>query len=194
MPTFGQSQRAPNDEKFGELILYICRQSEGDAPFGAVKLNKILFYADFIAYLQFGQAITWQPYQRLKNGPAPKRLLPVVRKMKEQGDLAPREVQYYGRLQKQYCALRDPDLSGFSGEEIALVDRIVKECWGKNAKAMSDMSHAFRGWQQANDGEMIPYEVALARFERPTESQVAQGAKMATELRELAGELLDEDG
>jgi hypothetical protein len=193
MPFFGTLQKTPNDQKFAELILYVCRQSEGDAPFGAVKLNKILFYSDFIAYLQFGEAITWQPYRRLKNGPVPKRLLPVVRRMEQKGDLAPREVQYYGRTKRQYCALRDPDLSSFGGEEIALVDRIIKECWGKNAKAMSDMSHAFKGWQQAKDGETIPYQVALARFERPTKDQLAQGAEMADELRDMAGDLLDED-
>lgn len=183
----------PDDAKFRELLLYICRQSEGDAPFGAVKLNKLLFYSDFIAYLQFGNAITWQPYQRLDNGPAPKKMLPTVKKMEERGDLATREVRYYGLLQRQYCALRDPDLSRFSGDEIALVDRIIRECWGKNAKAMSEMSHSFRGWQQAKDGETIPYEVVLVRFERPTKQQLAQGAELAHELRELAGDLLDED-
>lgn len=191
MTGFFQAHK-PNDAKFRELVLHVCRQSEGDAPFGAVKLNKILFYSDFVAYVQFGHAITWQPYQRLENGPAPKRLLPIVKKMEEHGEIATREVPYYGRTQRQYWALREPDLSQFTGDEIALVDRIIRECWGKHARAMSDMSHEFRGWQQAKDGEIIPYEVALARFEQPTTEQLSQGEKMADELRELAGDFLDD--
>jgi hypothetical protein len=191
MADFGLA-KAPDNAKFRELVLYLCRRSEGDATFGATKLNKLLFYSDFLAYRQLGEAITWQPYQRLKNGPAPKRLLPIVKKMEQNRDIAARQVRYYGRLQRQYCALREPNLSRFSGEEIALVDWLIKECWGKNAKEMSEMSHSFRGWRQARDRETIPYEVALVRFERPTKEQLAQGAAMANELRELAGDWLDD--
>ena len=36
-----------NERKFRELILNISEQSEGDSTFGAVKLNKLLFYIDF---------------------------------------------------------------------------------------------------------------------------------------------------
>lgn len=114
--------------------------------------------------------------------------------MEGNGDVAMREVRYYGFTQKQSCALREPNLSRFSGDEIALVDRIIESCRGKSARAMSEMSHAFRGWRQASDGETIPYEVALVRFERPTKAQLVQGAEMADELRELAGDLLDESG
>lgn len=185
--------RDPDDEKFRELVLYICRRSEGDAAFGATKLNKLLFFSDFLAYRQLGQAITWQPYQRLENGPAPKKLLPIVKKMVRNGDVVAREVRYYGRLQRQYCALREPNLSRFTGEEIAIVDWVIDECRGKNAKAMTEMSHSFRGWRQAEDGEIIPYEVALVRFERPTKEQLSQGAAMADELREMAGDFLDDD-
>ncbi len=173
-------------------MLYICRRSEGDAPFGAVKLNKLLFYADFLAYRQLGHAITWHPYQRLENGPAPKRLLPILNKMEEQGDLATGEVLYYGYAQKRSCALREPDLSRFTGEEIALVDGLIQDCWGKGAKAMSEMSHAFLGWIQAKNGEHIPYEVALVDFEKPTEAQLAQGAAIADELRALAADFADD--
>ena len=41
----------PNDEKLRELIVYISDRCETDETFGAVKLNKILFLADFNAHL-----------------------------------------------------------------------------------------------------------------------------------------------
>ncbi|HUY37025.1 MAG TPA: Panacea domain-containing protein [Pirellulales bacterium] len=192
MSGFGLA-KTPDDSKFRELVLYICRMSEGDAPFGAVKLNKLLFYADFLAYRQLGHAITWHVYQRLENGPAPRRLLPILEKMEDRGDIATGEVRYHGFIQKRTCALREPDLSRFTGEEIALVDGLIADCWGKNAKTMSEMSHAFRGWSQARDGENIPYEIALLQFEKPTEAQLDQGVAMADELRALAGECADDD-
>ena len=69
----------PDDEKFKELVLYVCHKSAGDAPFGATKLNKLLFYADFLAYKQLGSAVTKHAYQRLPNGPAPRAILPILR-------------------------------------------------------------------------------------------------------------------
>jgi len=63
-----------NEKKFQELMLYIASRSADDQKFGATKLNKILFYADFQAYLSLGKSITGAEYQRLGNGPAPREL------------------------------------------------------------------------------------------------------------------------
>ena len=57
---------------------------------------------------------------------------------------------------------------------------------------MSLMSHRFRGWKLAADGETIPYEVSLVSFERPTPADLAQAAEMEAELRALAQECRDD--
>src|SRR6266849_8660441 len=99
-------ERIPDNEKFRELILFMAEKSEGDRPFGAIKLNKLLFYADFLAFLTLGKAITWQPYQKLENGPAPRRLLPVASEMEEEEVIAYTERDYYGKRQRRMLALR----------------------------------------------------------------------------------------
>jgi len=43
-----------DDEKLRELILYLADNSNGDESFGALNLNKHLFYADFYAYVYLG--------------------------------------------------------------------------------------------------------------------------------------------
>ena len=58
--------------KFREPLLYVAHKSERDPSFGATKLNKLLFIADFLSYAKAGKSITGQPYVKLKNGPAPK--------------------------------------------------------------------------------------------------------------------------
>src|ERR1035437_1475045 len=65
-------RQKPNDDKLRELVLYIATASEGDEPFGKVKLNKILFFADFEAYRRFVRSITGHEYQKLAQGPAPR--------------------------------------------------------------------------------------------------------------------------
>src|SRR5438445_9957452 len=73
----------PDDEKLRELILLISEWSQRDPKFGAIKLNKLLFYCDFSAYLTYGTPITRQEYFALEKGPAPRRLKPITEKMKE---------------------------------------------------------------------------------------------------------------
>src|SRR5687767_3702503 len=92
--------RDPDDSKLAELILFIAHRSECDERFGAVKLNKLLFFSDFLAYGRLGSSITGQDYQKLQHGPAPRKLLPVVREMEESGDFAWKERDgYAGRTQ-----------------------------------------------------------------------------------------------
>src|ERR1700689_1459638 len=104
----------PNDEKLRELILLISEWSQVDPKFGAIKLNKLLFHADFSAFLTTGEPITGQEYFALEQGPAPRHLKPVTEKMKKSGVLAYQEVSYFGHPQKRPIALRPPDLKMFS--------------------------------------------------------------------------------
>jgi hypothetical protein len=172
----------PDDEKFKELIVYITRRSEGDEPFGMTKLNKLLFLADFVSYAVRGEAITWQEYQALDQGPAPRRLLPILEQLEDSIVIGERE--YYGLKQKRPHALRDPDLSRFTAEEVAFVDALIQEWWGVSASGISEASHRFIGWQVTAKGETIPYEVALVGSREPTKSEIEAGSKLEQTARD----------
>ena len=178
--------REQSDERMKELMLYISRKSEGDRRFGATKLNKLLFYSDYSAYAQLGRSITGQEYQRLVRGPAPKRLLPLRGELVDADRLAVVQRDYHGHTQDLTIALDAPDLSIFTGDEIALVDDIIAACWGLNATEISCRSHEFVGWRLAGNKESIPYEVALVACREPTLDEVIRGV----ELEELAEAVL----
>lgn len=148
-------------EKLRELILYICLISEGDEAFGSVKLNKLLFFSDFNAYLEYGQPITGQEYQKLKNGPAPRVMLSLLADMQSRNEIVIADRKYHGLPQKKPLALREPELAQFTAQEIALVDQSLYRFRNMNASEISHESHRFLGWQLAREGETIPYETAL---------------------------------
>lgn len=179
----------PGDEKLRELVLYVAERSEGDPAFGAVKLNKLLFYADFAAYLYLGDSITGQDYQKLEHGPAPRRLVPVMAAMEAHNEVAVRDSEYYGRNQRRPFALREPNLDLFTAREIDLVNRILDQFRGMNASRISEDSHRFVGWKLAEQGETIPYEVALVGTREPTEAEREWGRS----LGDLAAECLSRD-
>src|SRR3974390_2259391 len=106
--------------KLAELILYISKMSQDDPRFGATKLNKILFFSDFSQYRKKRKAISDDTYQRLENGPAPKHLVPVRDRLITSKSLTMQKLSYYGKTQTRPVALREPDLSLFTAEEIAL--------------------------------------------------------------------------
>lgn len=192
MPSF-QAPQGPNEHKFRELVLFIAQKSEGDVQFGATKLNKLLFYADFLAFQSFGQAITCHRYQRLDKGPAPRALVPILARMEADGEIVRVERNHYGKTQKRVVARRMANLDLLSSKEVDLVSQLIQECWGKTAKAMSDLSHRFRGWRLAKDGEDIPYEVALVQFRKPTKADAAHWLKVAPDLTQIAKEYLAGD-
>jgi len=181
MPT-PQQRIEPNEDKMKELILFVAEQSMGDDEFGSIKLNKILFYADFTAYLNFGKPITGMEYMRLENGPAPRRFIPISKELEEEGAFAIIPRQHYNREQKRPFALRPADLSIFSPQEITLVSKIIKALWGRNAREVSDLSHKFIGWQLAEEKETIPYSVARIEKREPTVREFEFGKKLVASL------------
>jgi hypothetical protein len=165
--------------KLRELILYISDHAQRDPCYAKTKLNKILFYADFIAYRRWGRSITEQEYKKLPFGPVPRDSERTLLGMREDGDLAIRKEDHYGHPQERPVSLRNPDLRDFSAEEIALVQQVIEDVWEMTATEVSDLSHRFIGWKAARLGEVIPYETALV-FRRPQTPEEAQyGVDMA---------------
>ena len=85
----------------------------------------------------------------------------------------------FGWSQDRPCALREPNLDGFTGQEIAIVDQVLRALWGKSAKDVSDLSHQFIGWRIADMGEVIPYETATIDNSEPTEDEEEYARELA---------------
>jgi uncharacterized phage-associated protein len=183
-----QPRIAPNENKFRELLLFIARRSEGDPRFGAIKLNKLLFYSDFLAYLELGHPITGQPYFALENGPAPRYMVRVREQMVKSKEIAiARKVTFDG-VQERVLALREPDPNKFTPAEIALVTKVLDVCRTQSGTELSELSHRFAGWRLAAEKEDIPYEVALVGNRKPTLAEMQYGVQ----LEALAAQCLTE--
>jgi hypothetical protein len=184
MPKIGVPKRRrrfrPDNEKLAQLILLISERSEDDPTFGSVKLNKLLFHCDFSAYLTFGVPITGQEYFALPQGPAPRRLIPVTKRLQMRGEFGYKEIDFYGKTQKKPMALSRPNISVFTSREINLIDKIIHKYWGMTGREISEGSHLFIGWRIAKEQETIPYTTALVGFRKPTTEEVAYGLQLET--------------
>ena len=149
-----------NPVKFRELVLFIAQESQGDERFGAVKLNKVLYYSDFYAYRMLGRPITGAHYQKLAEGPAPREWPPLRRQMVDAGDAVIESRPYFDSVQQRIMPLRPAKTDSFSHREMDLVREVIRFFWPKTAREVSDFSHQEIGWQAAKPRETIPYEAA----------------------------------
>lgn len=170
-----------DEQKFKELVLYIADKSLDDPDFGATKLNKILFYADFLSYGMSEKPITGAEYQKLGEGPAPRLLVPLRDEMEAEGDIIIQPTPRFNYLQHRVIPKRQANLDIFSASEIALVDKVIDAMRGLGAAEISFLSHRLYGWKIAQTGETIPYESAFLSEEPISEYEIERGRELAVE-------------
>ena len=102
-------------------------QSANDPTFGAIKLNKVLYYSDFAAYRQLGQPITGATYRKFFEGPAPIELPDVRRELIDSGDATSEERPYFaGSVVRLVIRTgREPNRELFRPGELEIVDQVV---------------------------------------------------------------------
>lgn len=169
-------------QRFRELIIYVCRKCSSDNFFGATKLNKILYHADFRAFERFGMPITGMKYFKLERGPAPKAMLPILDELEQEGAIKRDREQQFEFDEKRTYALREAHMDLFTQDEIELVDEVINELRPRTATAVSDQSHGV-AWRARNMRDEIPYEAAFMADLPPTADDIAE----ARELNERYG-------
>jgi uncharacterized phage-associated protein len=150
-----------NERKFTELILLVSERLRSDLSGGATKLNKVLFFAEFIHVRRTGQPISGAEFQKLDHGPAPRRLKPIRDLLVSNGEAEIVRELYLGYTMARLLPLRDANTSFFTRSEMESVEESLRDLEGLTAKQVSDLSHEEAGWRLVNSGDTIPYEAAL---------------------------------
>jgi hypothetical protein len=169
-----------NRSKFEELIVYIARRLGPEAALGRVKLAKLLMQSDFGAYARYGRSITGATYEKWEHGHLPRELLLAERDLEAQGAILMEEVNYYGKRLRHITAARDPDLSGFSEEELAAVEHALWQFGHESARYLSELSHLELGWKLAEWKEPIPYNTAFLGRGGVTAADIRRGEELAS--------------
>ncbi len=152
-------------DRLKQLILYIAEQCATAERFGLIKLNKILWKSDFDAFAARGVPVTGRDYQRLELGPAPKEIPRVYSDMLRDGRIRVEEVDFGENdsgeriVEKRTIPLDRPNLTLFSPEDLAFVDRAIAYYWEMTGTETSDDSHGV-AWKTHNNGDPLPYELA----------------------------------
>lgn len=128
---------------------------------GAVKLHKVLYFADMLHYVDVGSPLTGSTYRKRPYGPTCDQLPSVLDELAADGAIAIRTSNYFGYRKTTYEATEPPEPQRLSAREARLLDEVVDfVCFQNTAKSISDLSHN-RAWEMAEFGEALPYRSAL---------------------------------
>lgn len=148
--------------KFKELVLHLSQASAEDEGFGMVKLNKLLFRADFEAFRLLGRSITGEEYEKQEYGPVARDLPIVLDELARTGYII---WQHYdaGPYKRDVPeAVEVADMGAFSDEERDVIARTLTELRVFGARGVSEWAHEQSvGWRVKRTGERIPYTSAV---------------------------------
>lgn len=169
-----------DSQKFNELIVYIARRLGPEAALGRVKLAKLLMASDFGAYERFGRPITGATYEKWEQGHLPRELTLADRDLEAQGAVSVVDEDYFGKTLRRVTAHRDPDMSGFSEDELAVVEIALQRFGHETATRLSELSHRELGWRLAEWKEAIPYRTVFLGAGGVSESDLRRGEELAS--------------
>ncbi len=162
-------------------VHYICRNSPPE-QLGAVKLHKILWLADMGMYGIRGAPMTGESYKRYPQGPFSTHLAEVLDELSSDRKVEISEIDFFGKIKKQYLGVGQPDISLFNDREISMLERMRKHvCEEHTATSISEFTHDDI-WEMASEYEVLPYHVSLvSRYLPINEDDIAWAKEVAQE-------------
>jgi len=150
--------------RFKALVHYTCSQRQADPDsLGAVKLNKILWLSDMVAYAELGKSITGARYVKRQHGPVPHQILPILAELENEKVLKVSEERFPKFRKKVYTVYHTRTGEFLNPEEKGIVDSTIRMvCEEHTAGSISRGSHD-DVWKVAADGEEIPYFTVFSR-------------------------------
>ncbi len=134
----------PDFDKLANMILFFIKE----APY-RVRLNKYLFYADFMHFSKSAQSISGCPYAAIPMGPVLDNYDFIFGELVENGLLS-LEPEVWGwdnsDIREKFSAEKECDLSLFTDSEIATMSAIVKRFHKISTANIVEQSHKEAGW------------------------------------------------
>jgi uncharacterized phage-associated protein len=145
------------------VLLYLLTRVGGKPNVGETVLYKLLYFIDFDHYEKHEEQLVGATYVKGDFGPLPAEFQEIARTMIAANELQTCEADYFGKRQKRYLALREPDLSVLDGREIQTIDEVICRLSDMNAAKIAEYSHKDLPWLAADEGGVLDYESVFYR-------------------------------
>ena len=153
--------RNPNFEKITEMVVYF---SDKLSPF-KTKMNKLLFYADFLMFKQSCFSISGMRYKAIEMGPVPINFQSIFEYLanKDEIDIFTTEFPQ-GYIGEQFKAKNDRPfrVELFSEKELNVLEKVANVFKPTSTNQIIEISHLEEAWKKNEKNKsVISYEYAF---------------------------------
>ncbi len=145
----------PSFEKMAQMIVYF-------AQWGNVwktKLNKLLFYADYLHFSRTGYSISGTSYRAIQMGPVPSQFDKLYLKTIENEMIDIEYIEFDNGLGEKFIAKKSFDNRLFSESERAVLEQVNSHFGNLSGNKLIEISHQEKGWIDCQrNKEMISYQ------------------------------------
>lgn len=148
-----------SDFDFEKLAAMVQMFALSNRDLVKTKLQKLLFYSDFLCVKRYGHSITGMVYLHNHYGPVPAHhdLVHWALQTANVIDTKPFEGLYEGEV---IIATEEPDLSFFCEEERDVIQTVADYFHDYSATKISEFSHREPGFRKTRLKEIIPFDFA----------------------------------
>jgi len=158
-PNEYNGQRLLSYARFAAMVRCLCDVSGG---IFTTKLNKLTFYADFLAFKKLGRSISGSPYRAIQYGPVPSDFGALVERLVQDDFVAAEEVEFERCSGTRYTAgpnqpsLDDP----LSADELKIIQAVARQFHHATAGEICERSHREAAWIHTPQKKLISYRFA----------------------------------
>ena len=159
---FGNSQRnlyngysEMDAGKLQNMVQLIVSKEKGGVT--KTKLNKEMFYCDFLSYRKNGRSISGLSYRAIQYGPVPEHYETVY----DHVDGLVKTVVESNDIEYELLLCDAPDTAFLTDEDVKVIDEVMAVLVGMKRADVVALSHSENGWLKYKDSHsMIPYDEA----------------------------------
>jgi transcriptional regulator with XRE-family HTH domain/uncharacterized phage-associated protein len=146
----------PRFEKVAQFVLFFAQHE----PPLKTRMNKLLFYADFLHFKRTGRSISGCNYRAIPFGPVPSHFHELFGILEQKQYLrVEQELFEHGTIGERFLAARPFDPSLFSTDELAHMQEVLEAFRQLRTRQLIELSHYEKGWAERQPArELISYQ------------------------------------
>jgi putative zinc finger/helix-turn-helix YgiT family protein len=152
--------RVPNLDKLTEMTVYFAEKL---APY-KTKMNKLLFYSDFLSYKNTGYAISGVRYAAINRGPVPNNFQSIFEYQHNNKQVYIRVEDFGDYFGEQFLPSKSKSFNAelFKAEELEILEQVASRFEKATTKEMVGISHLEEAWiQNEKEKQIIDYRYAF---------------------------------
>ncbi|HVC80836.1 MAG TPA: type II TA system antitoxin MqsA family protein [Chloroflexota bacterium] len=153
-------------DRFANMVVFFTTPPPGrpNSVPTETKLNKLLFYSDFLAYKRTSRSLSGSAYVRHYHGPVPVKYKSLLEELEQDDIIESEEVLFSTQEGPQtgmeYRARVSFDASMFDEREMAVLRNVSDTFVSFTAKQLRNRSHEEAAWKETEHKHLIPYTFA----------------------------------